>query len=229
MANKRSVEQRNQTARAEALLASRKKLRVFPLLSLAVTVILLLLMLTNWAAIYNTDMSGNEIEFTGFQSVSAGLGSNYKSMDTDSFGHISTFYAFVPEKVRTLSLLSIIVLFVLVVHGLVEVFAIITNKQGAFNVLDVIFTAAATGLFVACYAVARSMHDAMISGYCNGNPACSVQSSAIIPVILALFSLASPILALVLDAQGKRAIREAQESAERAPQRKGKIKIGKRK
>ena len=228
MANKKSVEQRKQTARTEALLAKRRKLRVFPLISLVMTVILLLLMLTNWAAIYNTDIPGNEIEYTGFQSVSAGLGGNYKSMDTSSFGHIATFNAYAGSAVKTLSLLSVIVLFVLVVHGLTELFAVITNKQSAFNVLDVIFTAASAGLFIGCYAVSVSMNDVMIAGYCKGNPACSVQSSAIIPAILAILALASPILAMIFDAQGKREIREAEVAAQRPPQKIGKSRLVKR-
>lgn len=225
MANQKSVEQRKRSAREEALIAGRKKLRIFPLVPLVMTVVLLLLMLTNWAAIYNTDMAGNEVEYTGFQSVSAGLGGNYKSMDTGSFGHIATFYAYVGGAVKTLSLLSVVVLFVSVVHGLVQLFAVITNKQGAFNVLDILFTLAEAGLFIGCYAVARSMNAEMIAGYCNGNPACSVQSSAIVPAILALFSLASPIMAMILDAQGKKALREAEQAAQRPPQKNGKSKI----
>ena len=227
MANKKSVEQRKQTARAEALLAKRKKLRVFPLISLVMTVVLLLLMLTNWAAIYNSDTGKNDLEYTGYQSVSAGLSGNYKSADINAFGEIATFYGFVPDKVKTLSLLSVIVLFVLVVHGLIELFAVITNKQSAFNVLGVIFTVASAGLFIACYAVARSMDGVMIAAFC-GNPACSVQSSAIIPAVFAILVLASPILAMIFDAKGKREIREAEESAQRPPQKIGKSKIGKR-
>ena len=226
MANKKSVEQRKQAARKTALAAGRKKLRIFPLVSLVMTVVLLILMLTNWAAIYNTDMAGNEVEYTGFQSVTAGLGGNYKSLDTDSFGHIATFFAYAGGAVKTLSLLSVIVLFVLVVHGLVQLFAVITNKQGAFNVVDAVFAIAAAGLFIGCYAVALSMNDAMVSGYCGGNPACSVQSSAIIPAILAIFSLACPIVAMILDSKGKKALREAEQASNRPSQKIGKSKKG---
>ena len=39
MANKKSVEQRKRSAREEALLAGRKKLRVFPLVSLVMALV----------------------------------------------------------------------------------------------------------------------------------------------------------------------------------------------
>lgn len=220
MANKKSVEIRKQNARRDDLLVARKKLRVFPVIALVLAVILLLLFLTNWAAIHNSADDSIEVKFTGFQSISAGLSGNYKSADEASFGNLSTFYYFVPSAVRTLCLLTVVTLFVLVVQGIVSLFAAITNKQGAFNVIGVVLAAAETGLFIACYAVARSMNDPMVDGYCKGNPACSVQSTAILPALFAILSLALPILAMLFDLRAKRAIRAEQEAASRALPRK---------
>ena len=220
MANKKSVEIRKQNARRDDLISARKKLRVFPVATLVLAVILLLLFLTNWAAIHNSADGSIEVKFTGFQSISAGLSGNYKSADEASFGNLSTFYYFVPSAVRTLCLLTVVTLFVLIVQGIVSLFAAITNKQGAFNVVGVVLAAAEAGLFIACYAVARSMNDPMVAGYCKGNPACSVQSTAILPALFAILSLALPILAMLFDLRAKRAIRVEQE-ASRVPSPKG--------
>ncbi|MBQ7712884.1 MAG: hypothetical protein IJT69_03600 [Clostridia bacterium] len=181
----------------------RTKTRVLSCFSLVVVILLLLLLFTNWAAIHNSADDSIEVKFTGFQSISAGLSGNYKSADEASFGNLSTFYYFVPSAVRTLCLLTVVTLFVLVVQGVVSLFAAITNKQGAFNVIAILLAAAEAGLFIACYAVARSMNDPMVSGYCKGNPACSVQSTAILPALFAILSLSLPVLRCILSKKAR--------------------------
>lgn len=205
MANKRSIELRVQEDRAKTLLGKKRILRIYPLISLVITVILLLLMLTNWAAIYNTDLGDNEIEVTGFQCVSAGLSDNYDSIDQSAFGDMAVFSYHAESYVRSLSVVSVVALFVVIVHLLIGVFALITNKQGAFNILDLVFIASKTALFIACYAIAISMNDSgILTTYCNNNPACSVQSHAILPALFALLSLAVPIVAMIHSAKIKR-------------------------
>ena len=199
MANKKYVEQRNQAAREKALLAKKRRLRFFPLITLVITVILLLLMLADWAAVYNTTIAGNEVRISGFNCVSAGLSGNYSSENQATFGDMAMpFNYYAGTFLRTLCALSVAVLFVVIVHLLIEVFATITNKQGAFNIIAIIFTVAEAALFIACYAVAISMKNAeILSGYCQGNPACSIQSQAIIPAVFAILSLATPILTIL--------------------------------
>lgn len=202
--NNRYEEDKLRRENEKRVASVKTKTRVLSAFSLFVTVLLLLLLLTNWAAIHNSADDSIEVRFTGFQSVSAGLSGNYKSADEGSFGNLATFYYFVPSAVRTLCLLTVVTLFVVVVQGIVSLFAVITNKQGMFNVIEILFAAAEAGLFVACYAVARSMNDPMVAGYCSGNPACSVQSTAILPALFAILSLALPVLRCVLSKKAKK-------------------------
>ena len=200
MANKKYTEQRIKEQRETELLKHKKRLRIYPLISLLITLILLLLMMTTWVAIYNSGTDMNEIEATGFQCASAGLADNYKSIDQDTFGKISFFANFAESETRALCVVTAVLLFVLILHALIGLFGLITNKQGAFNILDIIFVAVEAALFITCYSKTLSMEDILISpkGYCN-NPLCSVQSSAIIPALIAILSLALPIVALIRD------------------------------
>lgn len=200
MANKKYTEQRIKEQRETELLKHKKRLRIYPLISLLITLILLLLMMTTWVAIYNSGNDTNEIEATGFQCASAGLADNYKSIDQDTFGEISYFAYSAESEIRALCVVTAILLFVLILHALIGLFGLITNKQGAFNILDIIFVVAEAALFITCYSKTLSMEDILISpkGYCN-NPLCSVQSSAIIPALIAILAIALPVVALIRD------------------------------
>ena len=184
--------------REKQLVAKKNKLRLFPLASLVVVVILLLLMLTHWVAIYNTSLEGNEVEVSGYNCVAAGLSGNYQSADESSYGNMAVFEYHAKNYIEKVSVVTVVVLFVVIAHLLVQFFAVITNKQKVFNILTIIFAAAETALFIACYALALSVKDSgILTTYCNNNPACSIQSQAILPAVFAILSLASPILAII--------------------------------
>ena len=215
MAKLKYAEQRVQAETERRISRERNKLRVFSLISLAVVVLLLLFMFVDWAAIYNTDMEGNEAEISGFNCVAAGLSGDYTSTEASVGKFMAVpFNYYASTYLRTLSAFSVAVLFVVIAHLLIQIFAVITNKQGAFNILAILFAAAEFGLFIACYAVALSMNDSQIlPKYCSGNPACSIQSQAILPALFALLSFASPILAMIREGQVKKMLAEAQARA----------------
>lgn len=186
--------------RSAEIASKRKILRLFSLASLLMVVVLLLMMLTEWAAIYNTDISGNEVEIDGFNCASAALSDGYKSIDQETYGDIAVFNYHAKAYVERLSVVSVIVLFVLIVHGVIALFGLITNKQGVFNILSMIFALAEAGLFIACHAIGTSIGDSgILTTYCNNNPACSVQSQAILPALFAILSIALPVVALIRD------------------------------
>lgn len=207
--NRKYVEQRLLDERKKKYDAARKRLRIFPLISLALVILLLVFMLVDWAAIYNTDIAGNEVKISGFNCVSAGLSGDYSSADA-SYGNMAVpFNYYASDYVHRLAPLTVVVLFVLIAHILIEVFAVITNKQGAFNVLTILCAAAEFALFIACYAIALSMNDSQIlPKYCNSNPACSIRSEAILPALFALISLASPILGMIYSKKARRILAE---------------------
>ena len=198
MANKKYMEAKLKMEQEKAYANKRKKLRLFPLAALLLAVVLLLFMLSNWAGIYNTSMDDYEIKVSGYNCVSAGISGDYTSADTARFGNMAVFNYHIPAYIQKLCALSVVVLFVVIVHVIVSLFALITNKQGAFNVVGIAFAAAEAALFIACYAVGISFNDAgILTTYCNDNPACSVQSNAILPALFAIVSLAAPILAMI--------------------------------
>ena len=198
MASKKYLEQRMQAEREKQFAAKKNRLRLFPLASLVVVVILLLLMLTHWVAIYNTSLAGNEVEVSGFNCVAAGLSGDYKSADEGTYGNMAVFEYHASAYIQKVSVITVVTMFVVIVHLLVQVFAVITNKQKAFNILALVFAAAEAALFITCYALALSVKDSgILTTYCNNNPACSIQSQAILPAVFAILSLASPILAMI--------------------------------
>ena len=180
--------------------SKRKILRLFSLVSLLMVGILLLMMLTEWAAIYNTDIPGNEVKVSGFNCASSALSGSYKSFDQTKYGDIAVFNYHAGAYVERLAVVSLVVLFVLIAHAVVAIFGLITNKQGVFNILNILFAAAEAALFIACHAIGISIGDSgILTTYCNNNPACSVVSQAILPAVLAILSLALPIVALIRD------------------------------
>ena len=221
MANKKYMEAKIKMEQEKTYEKKRKMLRLFSLAALMFTVILLLFMLSNWAGIFNTDIEDYEIKVSGYNCVSAGLSGDYTSMDTGRFGNIAVFNYHAEAYITKLATLSAAVMFVVIVHLLVNLFGLITNKQGVFNIVSIAFALAEMALFIACYAVALSINDSgILTTYCNDNPACSVQSHAILPVLFAILSFAAPILAMIYS---KKITPPAQEPQPEAP------KSGKRK
>ena len=214
MAKKRYSEQKWQVEREQKMLSAKKKLRIFPFVSLVVAGILLLLMLSHWVAIYNSDIQKNEIEVSGFNCVAAALSGNYKSADVSAFGNMAVFQYHAEAYIVKLSVITVVAMFLVIAHLLVQLFAVITNKQKVFNLLAILFALAETAIFIACYVVALSFRDSgILTTYCRGNKACSIRSQAILPVIFALLSLASPILAFFSERKIKLQFEPAAEKA----------------
>ena len=211
MANKKSIEERIEAEKQRTIASKRKKLRFFALGSLLLAAVILLMMLMNWAAISNTDIPGNEVEISGFNCVSAALSGNYKSMDEGRFGNIAVFNYHAAAYTERLAVVSAVAMFVVIAHLLVALFGWISNKQKVFNPLNVAFAVAEAGLFIACHALALSIKDSgILTTYCNNNPACSVQSQAIVAGLIALLSVALPVISMILD---KKVVLEAESAA----------------
>ncbi len=198
------IERRLQEEKKKKFDAFWKKLRFLSLLSLLFAGALLLFMLVNWAAVYNTN-SGIEVKISGFNCVASGLSGNYSGTGS-AFGDMAVpFNYYAAAYVKKLALVTVAAMFVSIVRILIEIFATVSNKQGAFNVLGIAVGTAQTALFIVCYVVALSMKDAeILSGYCGGNPDCSIVSTAILPAVFAFLSLAAPILGLLLSERAKK-------------------------
>ena len=198
------IERRLQEEKKKKFDSFWKKLRYLSLLSLLFAIAILLFMFVNWAAVYNVS-SGIEVKISGFNCVASGLSGNYTGTGS-AFGDMAVpFNYYAASYVKKLALITVVAMFVSIARILIEIFASVSNKQGAFNVLGIAVGTAQTALFILCYVVALSMKDARIlSGYCNNNPDCSIVSLAILPAVFAFLSLAAPILGLALSAKAKK-------------------------
>ena len=212
MANKKYMESRIKMEKGKEFSSKRKRLRLFALGSLLMAIVILLMMLSNWAAIYNTNDAGNEIEVSGFNCASTALSGNYKSFDQNKYGDIAVFNKHAAAYIERLSVVSLVVLFVVIVHALIALFGLITNKQKIFGIMNIAFAVAEAALFITCHAIAISMnHSGILTTYCSNNPACSVQSQAIMAGLFAILSVALPVVGMLYE--NKIAKEEAAEAA----------------
>ena len=158
----------------------------------------------DWAAVYNTDISGNEVRISGFHCLTAGLSGNFTGTDAAIGDMAVPFYLYAKAESVALAGLTIAAFFVLLAEIIVQVVALIKNNA--------IFTLIAAGLglalgvlLVLCHSTGISMNDAQIlHTYCSDNPACSIRSDAILPALLAFFSLALPVAETVKRCQLKK-------------------------
>lgn len=179
------------------------KLRLFPLLSLVMGLIILLLFFMNWAYVFNTD-SGTEVSVTGFNCLVSGISGNYEGTESSIGDMAMPFYYYAKAESVTLSSITVATFFVLLAMIVAFALASIKNKE-YFVIAGLVLGVALTGLLFVSYSVALSMKGAKIlSGYCGGNVKCSIRSEAILPALLSLFSLALPVTEIIRRAHLKK-------------------------
>ncbi|MBQ9370134.1 MAG: hypothetical protein IJU10_03560 [Clostridia bacterium] len=172
------------------------KLRLFPLLSLVMALVLLLLFFMNWAYVFNTD-SGTEVSVTGFNCLVSGISGNYEGTESSIGDMAMPFYYYAKAESVTLSSITVATFFVLLAMIVAFALALIKNKE-YFVLAGLVLGVALTGLLFVSNSVALSMKGAKIlSGYCDGNVKCSIRSEAILPALLSLFSLALPVTEII--------------------------------
>ena len=199
MANKNRKETLSWREKEKLILEKEKLIKILSWAALFYLAVILLLMLLDWAAVYNTDIADNEVRVSGFNCVAAGLSGNFTSANRGSFGDMAVpFNYYAASYVHPLAYLSVAVLFVLIAHIVLSLFTAIVKKKKPLLMLCMAFSVAETVLFILCFAKGLSMQDSQILPiYCSGNPACSIHSQAILPAILSFFYLAFPVFALV--------------------------------
>ncbi len=196
MAKKNYAQERMMAQKQKEFEKQIKRIRIFPLIALFLSAVTLLLFLLDWAAVYNADMSGNEVRISGFNCLFAALGGNYSKASAALGDMAVPFNYYAGSQVRVLSVLTIFAFLAVLANLIVRLVAGITNKKGA-SVISLAISAVEVGLFVACFAVALSIENAeILSGYCGGNPACSIKSQAILPGVLAALSACLPAISI---------------------------------
>lgn len=185
MANKKNREINLKNEREKKFRAACLKLRNYPIICLAISVLILLLFLVNFAEVFNTDV-GAEVKISGFNTFFAAITGQYTS-EQAIFGNMAVPFNYYAESyVHTLGILTLMAMILTLANLAVQIVAV-SIKKSALNVAACAIGAVQTAVLIACFIIALSMKDAKIlSVYCSGNPKCSIRSFAIIPAIFAL-------------------------------------------
>lgn len=169
----------------------------YPVVMLIAALITLLLYSTNWAAIYNTDIGGNEVAITGFNCLSALFTDGFTSTDKSVGDMAVPFYYYAKNECESLSLATLVSLIILCFTIVLLVITIFSKKHNLIAANSVAFLAEAIALIVV-YCIAMSMEDGKILPiYCGGNPACSINSMALIPVMISVVGIVVGVLGAV--------------------------------
>ena len=185
MANKKNREINLKNDRERKFRASCAKLRNYPIICLALSVLTLLLFLVTFAEVYNTDF-GAEVKISGYNTFFAAITGQYASENT-LFGDMWLPFNYYAESyAHTLGAFTLIAVILTIANLAVQIVTVATKKS-AINVAAFALGIVQFGVLIACFIVALSMKDAKIlSDYCSGNPKCSIRSYAIIPALTAL-------------------------------------------
>ena len=207
MANKSDKQRRLEEARRKQLEKDLRALRPLDIAVIAAGVALLLCFFFDWAQVYNTDY-GVEVHVSGFSFALAALTGGYSST-APVYGDISVpFYYYAQDYCDALGALTLTAAIVCVLAIALPVVRLATGNRSLYA-LDIALPAAALALLCACFAVGVAMNGSQILPvYCSGNPACSIQSYALIGAIVAAAATAIAVFSAVRCARIRRAHRE---------------------
>ena len=192
--NKRSqIQQANQRrANQQRYEVESKKLTLFTLIALGVSVVLLLLLFVNFAGVYNPQAkNGIEVKVSGWSFAIAALTGNYSSDLEAVYGNLAVpFYYYAREFSETVAVFALLTVVVILFNVAVQVITVV-KKMYILNCVSAILNVVIAALLIVCFAEALAMkYSDIIPDYCNGNPLCSIGSYAIVPAIFAIGSAA---------------------------------------
>lgn len=174
-----------------------KALVFYPVVMLIAALITLLLYSANWAAIYNSDIGGNEVSITGFNCLAALITDGFTSTDKSVGDMAVPFYYYAKAECESLSLATLVSLVILALSVILICVTAVTKKHNLFAVGSAALITEAIALIVV-YCIALGLKDGKILPvYCGGNPACSISSMALIPAFISLAGAVAGIMGAV--------------------------------
>lgn len=180
--------QNAQRRKEQAYRAELKKLDPHPYVAAGLLIAALMLFFVNWMEIYNVDIPGVEISVSGFSAAICGITGTY-TMPEGIYGMMAAFYYWAPEQCGPVGITALIALCAVVV-SLVLLIVAGLKKKHALDAPAAVLALVSCVMMVMGFVFAKAMTEPLISGYCSGNPACSVRSYALIPAALALVAAA---------------------------------------
>ena len=170
--------------------AATDRLPILSWCALAAIALALLLFFASWAHVYNTDMNdgagGWEVSVDGWACLAAGVTHDYTSSSPVYKDMAVPFYYYAPGSVETLCLLTLAAFVAAAVSLILQLAASMGKRHGLLLPAGVA-CAAGGALLAACFASALSMSGSdILPLYCSYNPACSIQSQAVLPAVCML-------------------------------------------
>lgn len=163
---------------------------------IVITILIILSYIFSWATIYNTDY-GYEVGISGFNVLYASLTNNFTGTES-LLGDMSVpFFYYAETYCKSLASLTTIAFFLTILSIVIAIVITVTKKiQGHF--IAAIVNIVLVILYICCFMKGLSMKDSKILPiYCSGNPACSIQSFAIISAIISLGAVVVSVYALI--------------------------------
>ncbi len=204
MANKKQREINIREEKERKYKQAIKRHRLFPAIGLAVTVMVILLFLVDFGAVYNSDMGKNEVKISGYNCVVAGICGNYDGTEKSIGDMAVPFNYYAHDYVKPMSIITAFAFFVVLLVAVLQIAMTATNRHG-LAIPTAALSLVAAGLLIAAFAIGTSIRSSRILPvYCGGNPVCSIHSHAIFPALFALGNVATSILAFVKAKRAKR-------------------------
>jgi len=188
MANKRVKEERareNERAKRQTLIVNaRRKFQPFALSAAIVSLVIMLLFFVDWAAVYNTDIRGNEVKISGFNTVFAAISGGYTKADKIYGNMAAPFFYYAADWCKAIGVLTVAAFFVNILCLAASLTAYFTEYK-RISALTLGCAAVLFALLLAIFFIALSMKDSRILPvYCGGNPKCSIRSAALLPAVV---------------------------------------------
>lgn len=197
MAQKKEYElKKKQKEKEKAINELGFKLKPLNISLIAVAILILLSYIFSWATIYNTDY-GYEVSISGFNVLYASLTNNFTGTESLLGSMAVPFFYYAETYCKSLASLTTIAFF-LTILSIVIAIVITGTKKIKGHFIAVIVNVILVVLYICCFGKGLAMKDSKILPiYCSGNPACSIQSFAIIPAIISLGAVVVSVFALI--------------------------------
>lgn len=202
MANKKRKDDLKQAyqrkAKEQQYETATKHLFIFPIIALAVSVLVLLLMFVTFADVYNTaEGVGVEVKVKGWSFVISALTGQYTSPDAIYGDMAMPFYYYAAQWCESVAIFALLSVLVIIINAVVQIFTVV-SKYHVLNVVSAVLSLLSAVLLIVCYAQGLAMKNGeILSVYCSGNPLCSIRSFAIYPALFALAGCAVSAFAAV--------------------------------
>ncbi len=168
--------------------AAMAKLKPFPRIAFAVDALVCLMGFLPWLCIYNTDIPGIEIKVSGWAAFFCGL-TGKLTTPGGVFGNMDTFNYFAPDSCKPLALFGLLT-YAMLLAALIMNGIMLSKKAQVLHLPAAVLSLGAAVCTVLGFTAANGVNNSnILAEYCQGNPACSVESYAIFTAVILLVAL----------------------------------------